>query len=232
MPRKQREKSTSPVRPKGSSSELPPPPGSATAKKKTQDAAKAPSFDPTSLVPIACLYGWSRLGLDVSYETEEGLANIFMIRCIFYGVVALCFCVAVFLWHRISNVKADTTLIEVITPKTLAEPEKKEKMTVTQYDQAQLRKLAGSIIMPLLIISLMHFKWQFIRPLVLQAIMMPMNLSKSQLVKIHMLGQKAEGDLERPWTPPKSPFAALFDGEAKQEKAKAKKAAKKDKKNK
>ena len=51
--------------------------------------------------------------------------------------------------------------------------------------------------MPMCIISLMHFKWQFVRPLVLQSVMMPMTMAKSQLFKIYILGQPAEGDLER-----------------------------------
>ena len=235
---KKREKSSSPPRARAgdpSASKLPPAPGLAAKKAP---AAAAPSFDPTTLLPIALLFGWSKLNIDTSFETEEGQGNIFILRCAFYGVVLICLAMVAFMRSKITGGKPNLEKIEVVTPKTMAEPEKTEEMTITEYDLQQIKKLVGSILMPMCIISLMHFKWQFVRPLVLQSVMMPMTMAKSQLFKIHVLGQPAEGDLERPWAPPKSPLAQLISGDtgaektAKQLKNEKKKAAKKDKKTK
>ncbi len=232
MPDKKREKSSSPPR-KPVKDALPPAPGAKNAKA----APAAPSFDPTTLLPIGILFGWSKLGLDTSFDTEEGQGNIFIIRCAFYGVVLVCLALVALMRLKINSGTPNLEKIEVITPKTMAEPEKMEEMTITDYDQSQIKKLAGSILMPMCIISLMHFKWQFVRPLVLQSVMMPMTMAKSQLFKIYILGQPAEGDLERPWVAPKSPLAQLMSGDtgaeaktAKQLKADKKRAAKKESK--
>ena len=36
------------------------------------------------------MFGWSKLNIDTSFETEEGQGNIFILRCAFYGVVLIC----------------------------------------------------------------------------------------------------------------------------------------------
>lgn len=62
----------------------------------------------------------------------------------------------------------------------------------------------------------------------------PMGLLEDPLVKIHVLGHKAEGDLQRPFKPPPSPFEGLMGAPAAAEEepkpTKAIKRGKKDKK--
>jgi hypothetical protein len=230
-PNKKREKSSSPPRKTGKDT-LPPAPGSKKTAKAAAAAPAAPAFDPTTLLPIAILFGWSKLGLDTSFETDQGLGNIFIIRCAFYGVVLGCLVLVALMYMKINTGKPNLEKIEVVTPKTMAEPEKTEEMTISDYDLSQIKKLAGSIMMPMCIISLMHFKWQFVRPLVLQSVMMPMTMAKSQLFKIYILGRPAEGDLERPWVAPKSPLAQLMSGGGGAAEAKTAKQLKAEKKKK
>jgi hypothetical protein len=65
--------------------------------------------------------------------------------------------------------------------------------------------------MGVVIISLMHYQWGYLRPLLLQSILGFRTLAAAPVVQVWLFGQKAEGKLTRPWTAP-NPFGYLsFD---------------------
>jgi hypothetical protein len=47
-----------------------------------------------------------------------------------------------------------------------------------------------------------HYKWAYIPPLIIQAVTQPFNLYNTPLVKVTLLGQRAWGELRRPWKDP------------------------------
>lgn len=47
-----------------------------------------------------------------------------------------------------------------------------------------------------------HSRWGFFPPLVIQTVTQPYNLFQTPLAKITLLGQKAWGDMRRPWQSP------------------------------
>lgn len=49
---------------------------------------------------------------------------------------------------------------------------------------------------------LIHWKWGFFPPLVIQALTQPWNLLQSPVAKVTLRGHKAWGELRRPWTDP------------------------------
>ena len=71
--------------------------------------------------------------------------------------------------------------------------------TVTDYDQKQVRNTALQTFMAIGIISLMHVKFGYLRPLLLQSIMGLRTIYTSHLFKVYILGKPATGDLARPW---------------------------------
>ena len=211
MAKKKREKSTSPERAKSSpsssssSSSLPPPPSAAAPA-----APEMPKLKSSMFVAPLVLFGWSKLDIEVDPETPEGQQNVELIRMAFIGCVAVCYLFAFYVKTLVRS-KRDDTMVTVTTPKTMAAEAKTEEITVTEHDTREATKMMSGILMPLLIIGFLHYKWAYIRPLVMQCVMMPMSLYDNKLIKVHVLGQPATGDLQRPWKPPASPLAALMN---------------------
>lgn len=58
------------------------------------------------------------------------------------------------------------------------------------------------------ILALLHFKWDFVQPLVLQAVLPWKNLLTAPVIAVNLFGKKAAGDLQRPWKAP-SAFPGL-----------------------
>ncbi|KAI9913600.1 hypothetical protein PsorP6_005860 [Peronosclerospora sorghi] len=75
-----------------------------------------------------------------------------------------------------------------------------EKITVAEHDQRMVMKDIQRYLLGTLVTVLMHWKWGFFPPLVIQTITQPFNLFQSPVVKVMLLGEKAWGELRRPWT--------------------------------
>ncbi len=73
--------------------------------------------------------------------------------------------------------------------------------TVEGYDKKQVLSQLFQYAVGIGMISLMHFKWGYIRPLTLQAVLGLKALFEVPLVKVHVLGQQPVGALARPWKP-------------------------------
>ncbi|RKP05065.1 inorganic phosphate transporter Pho88 [Thamnocephalis sphaerospora] len=80
--------------------------------------------------------------------------------------------------------------------------------TVCEYDQSQIWQLIKQTLTSVAIMGFIHYKWEFVQPLVLQAILPIKSLFENQAVQVHVLGRKAEGDLKRPWKAA-TPFGGL-----------------------
>lgn len=55
----------------------------------------------------------------------------------------------------------------------------------------------------------MHYKWGYLRPLLLQSILGLKTLFGAPIVRVWILGTAAEGELSRPWSAA-NPFGYLF----------------------
>ncbi|KAF1330535.1 Rxlr-like protein, partial [Globisporangium splendens] len=82
------------------------------------------------------------------------------------------------------------------------EGEKDEKITVSEYDMRQTMNEVQKIAIGTAITIFIHWKWGFFPPLFIQTVTQPYNLFQSPLAKVTLLGQKAWGELRRPWQNP------------------------------
>lgn len=80
-----------------------------------------------------------------------------------------------------------------------AEEPKLVTTTVHSYDLSQLRGLWKSQLMGIGMMGVMHLYFKYTNPLVIQSIIPLKGAFEGNLVKIHMFGQPAIGDLKRPW---------------------------------
>ncbi|KAG1472939.1 hypothetical protein G6F56_001244 [Rhizopus delemar] len=80
--------------------------------------------------------------------------------------------------------------------------------TVRDYDIDQVKQFIQSTVTSILIISLMHWKFKFTQPLLMQSINPIKNLFTHKEALIHLWGDAPEGNLARPFTA-ENPFGGL-----------------------
>lgn len=71
--------------------------------------------------------------------------------------------------------------------------------TVQAYDKQQLRGLYKAQLMGVGMMAVMHLYFKYTNPLLVQSIIPLKGAFEGNLVKVHLLGQQATGDLKRPW---------------------------------
>ena len=93
-----------------------------------------------------------------------------------------------------------TTLkyVEPAPPLSGEEP-KLVTTTITQYDQSQLKAAWKAWLMGIAMVSFMHLYMKYTNPLLIQSILPFKGALEQNLVKVHVFGQPAVGDMKRPW---------------------------------
>jgi hypothetical protein len=71
--------------------------------------------------------------------------------------------------------------------------------TVHEYDQTQLKALYKAQLMGVGMMAVMHLYFKYTNPLLIQSIIPVKGAFEGNLVKIHLLGSPATGDMKRPW---------------------------------
>jgi hypothetical protein len=81
--------------------------------------------------------------------------------------------------------------------------------TVHAYDSAQIKQSFRSQMMGVAMMAFMHIYMKYTNPLLIQSIIPLKSALESNLLKIHVFGQPAMGDLKRPF---KSGGAGFMSG--------------------
>jgi Phosphate transport (Pho88) len=90
--------------------------------------------------------------------------------------------------------------------------------TVMDYDKQQLRAMFRSQMMGVAMMAVMHLYFGYSNPLLIQSIIPVKGAFESNLVKIHVFGKPAVGDLQRPFKVQQG-FMGMGQGEVKSDKA-------------
>lgn len=99
------------------------------------------------------------------------------------------------------DVNADLTTLKYVEPAPMGSAEEPKLITTTvhSYDLQQLRALWKSQLMGIGMMCVMHIYFKYTNPLLIQSIIPLKGAFEGNLVKIHLFGQPAVGDLKRPW---------------------------------
>ncbi|MCJ1426041.1 hypothetical protein MMC29_003943 [Sticta canariensis] len=99
------------------------------------------------------------------------------------------------------NSKKDLTTLKYVEPAPMGSAEEPKLITTTvhSYDLQQLRGLWRSQLMGVGMMCVMHLYFKYTNPLLIQSIIPLKGAFEGNLVKIHIFGQPAIGDLKRPW---------------------------------
>jgi hypothetical protein len=71
--------------------------------------------------------------------------------------------------------------------------------TVQAYDKTQLKSLYKAQLMGVGMMAVMHIYFKYTNPLLIQSIIPLKGAFEGNLVKVHLFGTPATGDLKRPW---------------------------------
>ncbi|KAL8952645.1 MAG: hypothetical protein Q9222_001451 [Ikaeria aurantiellina] len=99
------------------------------------------------------------------------------------------------------NAKKDLTTLKYVEPAPMGSADEPKLITTTvhSYDLQQLRALWKSQLMGVGMMGVMHLYFKYTNPLLIQSIIPLKGAFEGNLVKIHLFGQPAIGDLKRPW---------------------------------
>ncbi|KAM0720906.1 hypothetical protein Q7P37_003191 [Cladosporium fusiforme] len=97
--------------------------------------------------------------------------------------------------------KRDMTVLKYVEPSPMGSTEEPKVVTTTvhAYDQQQLRGLFKAQVMGVGMMGVMHLYFQYTNPLLIQSIIPFKGALEGNLVKVHVFGQPAAGELKRPW---------------------------------
>lgn len=99
------------------------------------------------------------------------------------------------------NKKKDMTTLKYVEPAPMGSSEEGKLVTTTvhAYDSGQIKQSFRSQMMGVSMMAFMHLYMKYTNPLLIQSIIPVKSAFESNLVKIHVFGQPASGDLKRPF---------------------------------
>lgn len=95
----------------------------------------------------------------------------------------------------------DLTTLKYVEPPAMGSAEEPKLITTTvhSYDLQQLKGMYKSQLMGIGMMGFMHLYMKYTNPLLIQSIIPLKGAFEGNLMKIHLFGQPAVGDLKRPW---------------------------------
>lgn len=141
----------------------------------------------------------------MSYIDMTNPDTIFYLRVAFIVSFVLTLAYVQFLKYKIAQAPFDPK--PTIKVQETGKPE--QMMNAQQYDQHEVGKMQTQILVGMVVVLLMHYKWEYVQPLFIQAVTGPMNVLTNNLSMIHVFNKPAEGDRARPFKEG-GPFADLM----------------------
>lgn len=90
--------------------------------------------------------------------------------------------------------------------------------TIHAYDSQQVRTAFRGQLMGVAMMAFMHVYLKYTNPLLIQSIIPLKSAFENNIVKIHLWGQPASGDLKRPFKQPQGFMSAMQGGAAQSDK--------------
>jgi hypothetical protein len=114
----------------------------------------------------------------------------------------------------------DMTVVKYVEPAPMGSGEEPKFVatTVKAYDLSKLKEAYKAQLMGVGMMGVMHIYFKYTNPLLIQSIIPLKGAFEGNLVKIHLLGQSATGDLARPWKAAAGMMGAMGGGEIKTDK--------------
>ncbi|KIM99052.1 hypothetical protein OIDMADRAFT_19967 [Oidiodendron maius Zn] len=120
--------------------------------------------------------------------------------------------------HMKINKKKDLTTLKYVEQPQMGSAEEPKLITTTvhQYDVDQMKSLYKAQAMGVAMMAVMHLYFKYTNPLLIQSIIPLKGAFEGNMVKIHLFGQPAVGDMKRPFKAPAGIMSNLTGGAAAQ----------------
>ncbi|KAK4053975.1 phosphate transporter (Pho88) [Microbotryomycetes sp. JL221] len=141
--------------------------------------------------------GAMQLARKIDFTDEQTLLYV---RCAYVGAQLTVLAVYYVISMQVKR-KNDVKVLKYVEPKSPMQQEPGAMITTTNrdYDLSEVSKAVRGVLIGVAFMGFMHGYMKYTQPLFIQAIMAIKGLYDAKIVKIHMLGQPAEGDLKRPF---------------------------------
>ncbi|CAM1510535.1 Fc.00g008700.m01.CDS01 [Cosmosporella sp. VM-42] len=181
------------------------------ACRKASDANKC--FDSTNLVIIL---GMMQVAKRVPFD-DPFVLNL--VRAVYLGsnlIIAAIY----FYCATLINKKKDMTTLKYVEPAPMGSTEEGKLVTTTihAYDKQQIKTAFRGQLMGVGMMAFMHIYMKYTNPLLIQSIIPLKSAFESNIVKIHLLGKPAAGDLKRPFKQAAGFMSAMQGGPAQSDK--------------
>ncbi|KAL9014793.1 MAG: hypothetical protein Q9173_000584 [Seirophora scorigena] len=146
---------------------------------------------------LVIILGMMQVSKKIPFEDPQVLLGVRVLYIVTNIVIA-----GVYLYlQTIINAKKDLTTLKYVEPAPMGSADEPKLITTTvhSYDLQQLRALWKSQLMGVGMMGVMHLYFRYTNPLLIQSIIPLKGAFEGNLVKIHLFGQPAIGDLKRPW---------------------------------
>ncbi|KAH7355538.1 inorganic phosphate transporter Pho88 [Pyrenochaeta sp. MPI-SDFR-AT-0127] len=165
---------------------------------------------------LVIILGFMQISKKVPFEDPNVLNGV---RALY--IVSNIIILSIYLYVQAQiNKKNDMTVVKYVEPAPMGSGEEPKFVatTVKAYDLQKLRELFKAQLMGVGMMGVMHIYFKYTNPLLIQSIIPLKGAFEGNLVKVHLLGQPATGDLARPWKASGGMMGAMSGGEIKTDK--------------
>ncbi|KAI4089209.1 MAG: hypothetical protein L6R42_001881 [Xanthoria sp. 1 TBL-2021] len=146
---------------------------------------------------LVIILGMMQVSKKIPFDDPQVLLGVRILYIVTNIIIAG---VYLYLQNKI-NAKKDLTTLKYVEPAPMGSADEPKLITTTvhSYDLQQLRALWKSQLMGVGMMGVMHLYFKYTNPLLIQSIIPLKGAFEGNLVKIHLFGNPAIGDLKRPW---------------------------------
>ncbi|GAA5820472.1 hypothetical protein JCM10212_000719 [Sporobolomyces blumeae] len=150
--------------------------------------------------------GAMQVARKIDFEDPQVLLYV---RCFYVGVQLTTLAIYYYVTLKIKQ-KNDLKVLKYTEPAKPMSGEGPTTVTTTvkDYDLSQASQGMRSVLMGCAFMAFMHLYMKYTQPLFIQGIMPLKSLYDNKILKIHLFGQEATGDLKRPFEAPAGMFGA------------------------
>ncbi|KAI1329286.1 inorganic phosphate transporter, partial [Xylariaceae sp. FL0255] len=170
----------------------------------------------SQVVNLVIILGMMQVTKKIPFD-DPNVLN--MVRAVYIASNVIIAAIYGFVLMKI-NQKKDLTTLKYVEPAPMGSSEEGKLVTTTvhAYDTQQLKSAFRGQLMGVGMMGFMHLYMKYTNPLMVQSIIPVKSAFESNLVKIHLFGQPASGDLKRPFKQPAGFMSAMQGGAAQDDK--------------
>lgn len=149
---------------------------------------------------LVLMLGLNQLAKKIPFE-DENVVNIARGVYLLSNIIIF----GLYLYTRSIIIKKnDLTTLKYVQPPSAFQQQEEKLVTTTvkEYDLQQIQTSIRGVFSGIAMVAFMHIYMKYTNPLLIQSVLPVKSAFEQNIVKIHVFGQAASGDLKRPFKTP------------------------------